>query len=190
MLFLIVGLVLFLGMHSISIVAPQLRDQLAQRLGPLWKIGFSIGSAVGLGLIIYGYGLARLRPVVLYTPPPELRYVSLVLMVIAMPLLLATYLPGRIKTAVRHPMLTAVKAWSLAHLISNGTLADILLFGSFLVWAVADRISVKRRTARAVAGLPASSANDFIVIIAGVALAAAFVHGLHTWLIGIPIVLP
>ncbi|MGD2166794.1 MAG: NnrU family protein [Gammaproteobacteria bacterium] len=190
MLFLVVGLVLFLGMHSFSIVAPQLRDRLALRLGPLWQIGFSIDSALGLGLIIYGYGLARLDPVVLYTPPPILRYATLVLMVIAMPLLLATYLPGRIRAAVKHPMLAAVKAWALAHLLANGTLADVLLFGGFLIWAVADRISMKRRIQRALPSLPASRANDFIVIIAGVALAAAFVHGLHTWLIGIPVVLP
>jgi uncharacterized membrane protein len=159
-------------------------------LGPIWKIGLSIGSALGLGLIIYGYGLARLDPVVLYTPAPVLRYVTLVLMVIAMPLLLATYLPGRIQSAVRHPMLTAVKAWAFGHLLSNGTLADVALFGGFLIWAVADRISLKRRRPRAVPGLPASSANDVIVVVAGIALAIAFVYGLHTWLIGIPVILP
>jgi uncharacterized membrane protein len=111
-------------------------------------------------------------------------------MVIALPLMLAAYLPGRIKTAVKDPLLTAVKAWALAHLLSNGTLADVLLFGGFLAWAVADRISLKRRTPRAVPSLPASRANDVIVIIGGVALAAAFLHGLHTWLFGIPVILP
>ena len=190
MLFLIAGLVLFLGIHSISIVAPQLRNRLADSLGAMWQIGYSIEAALGLGLIIYGYGLARMSPIVLYTPPPVLRYVTLVLMVIAMPLLLATYLPGRIQSAVRHPMLTAVKAWSLGHLLSNGTLADVLLFGSFLAWAVADRISLKRRSPRPVPGLPPSSANDLIVIVVGLALTIAFVYGLHTWLIGIPVVLP
>ncbi len=190
MLVLVVGLVLFLGIHSFSIVAPQLRDQLAARNGPLWQGGYALVAAIGLGLTIYGYGLARLDPVVLYTPPPVLRYGSLVLMVIALPLFLAAYLPGRIKTAVRHPMLAAVKAWAVAHLLANGTLADVLLFGGFLVWAVADRISLKRRTPRAVPSLPATRANDVIVIVGGLALAAAFLHGLHTWLFGIPVVLP
>lgn len=190
MVFLIAGLVLFLGAHSISIVAPALRDRLAAQLGPLWQLGFSIDAALGLGLIVYGYGLARLEPIVLYTPPPILRWITLILMLLAMPLLLAAYLPGRIKTAVKHPMLTAVKAWALAHLLANGTLADVLLFGGFLAWAVADRISLKRRAPRDVPALPASGINDAIVIVGGVALTAGFVYGLHTWLFGIPVVLP
>lgn len=190
MVFLIAGLVLFLGAHSISIFAPQLRDRLATQLGALWQLWFSIDSVLGLGLIIYGYGQARLDPIVLYTPPPILRYVTLILMLLAMPLLLASVLPGRIKTAVKHPLLTAVKAWALAHLLANGTLADVLLFGGFLAWAVADRISLKRRVPRSVPALPASGANDFIVIVGGLALAVAFLYGLHFWLFGIPVVLP
>lgn len=190
MIYLIAGLIVFLGIHSISIVAPDLRNRLADRLGILWQANFSLDSAIGLALIVYGYGQARLVPVVLYTPPPVLRYVTVVLMLIAFPLLLATYLPGRIKAAVGHPMLAAVKAWALGHLLCNGTLADVLLFGSFLAWAVADRISLKRRAPRPVPSLPASRANDYIVVIGGVLLAAVFMHILHTWLIGIPVVLP
>jgi uncharacterized membrane protein len=190
MLILIAGLVIFLGVHSISIVAPGLRDELAARHGPLYQGGYSILALIGLVLTIYGYGQARLAPIVLYTPPPILRYVTLVLMIVALPLMLAAYLPGRIQTAVRHPMLTAVKAWSLGHLLSNGMLADVLLFGGFLAWAVADRISLKRRTPRVVPGLPATRVNDFIVVIGGLALAGAFLHGLHTWLFGMPVVLP
>lgn len=190
MAFLIAGLVLFLGVHSISIVAPQLRDRLAQRLGVIWRIGFSVDALIGLALIVYGYGQARLAPIVLYTPPPMLRYVTVSLMLVALPLVLATYVPGRIRTAVKHPMLAAVKAWALAHLLANGTLADVLLFGGFLLWAVASRISLKRRSARTVPSLPTGGANDVIVIVAGVALAALFMHGLHTWLFGIPVALP
>jgi uncharacterized membrane protein len=190
MLVLIAGLVLFLGVHSISIVAPTVRDELAARHGPLYQGCYSILALIGLVLIVYGYAQARLEPIVMYVPPPVLRYVTLILMVAALPLLLAAYLPGRIQTTVKHPMLTAVKAWSLGHLLSNGMLADVLLFGGFLVWAVADRISLKRRTAREVPGLPATRANDLIVVIGGVALAAAFLHGLHNWLFGIPVVLP
>ncbi|MGD8808902.1 MAG: NnrU family protein [Gammaproteobacteria bacterium] len=190
MLLLVAGLILFLGMHSISIVAPAVRDSLAARHGALYRIGYSVVAASGLALIVYGYGQARLDPIVVYTPPPVLRYATLALMILAMPLLVATYLPGRIKAAVRHPMLSAVKAWALAHLFSNGTLADILLFGGFLIWAVADRISLKRRAPRDVPSLPGRPANDIIVVVVGLALVVAFVFGLHTWLIGIPVVLP
>ena len=190
MIYLIAGLLLFLGTHSISIVAPAVRDRLAERLGLLWKLGFSLDAVIGLALIAYGYAQARQAPTVLYTPPAELRYVTLVLMLIAMPLVLASVLPGRIATATRHPLLAAVKAWALSHLLVNGTLADVVLFGSFLVWAVAERISLKRRTPRATAHLPAGPANDAIVIVGGIALAAAFIYGLHEWLVGIPIVFP
>jgi uncharacterized membrane protein len=190
MVFLIAGLAIFFVMHSIAMVAPKLRDALAARLGVLWQIGFAIDAAIGLGLIIYGYGQARLDPIVMYTPPPVLRYVALVLMLIAMPLVLATYLPGRIKATVKHPMLAAVKAWALAHLLVNGTMADVLLFGCFLVWAVANRISLKRRAPRVVPTLPASPANDIIAVVGGILLTVAFIYGLHAWLIGMPIVFP
>lgn len=190
MVYLIAGLLIFFAAHSIAIVAPGLRDRLAERLGLIWKIGFSIDAAIGLALIVYGYGQARLDPFVLYTPPPVLRYATLVLMVIAMPLLLAAYIPGRIATAVGHPMLTAVKTWAFAHLLVNGTLADVLLFGGFLAWAVADRISLKRRKPRSAPSLPISPFNDIAVVVVGVLVAAAFVFGLHTRLIGVPIVLP
>ena len=190
MIFLIAGLVIFFSVHSIAIVAPGLRDRLAERLGILWQIGYSIDAAIGLALIVYGYGQARLEPVVLYTPPPVLRYVTVILMLLAMPLLVAAYLPGRIRTAVKHPMLVAVKTWAFAHLLSNGMLADVLLFGSFMLWAVADRISLKRRTPRAAPALPAGPANDIIAIVVGVALTAGFLHGLHVWLTGMPIVFP
>jgi len=190
MIFLIAGLLIFFAVHSIAIVAPGIRDRLAERLGAVWKAGYAIDAAIGLALIVYGYGQARLEPVVLYTPPPVLRYVTLVLMLIAMPLMLAAYIPGRIKTAVGHPLLAAVKAWAFSHLLVNGTLADVLLFGSFLAWAVAERISLKRRRPRPIAQLPESPANDIAVVAGGIALTAAFVFGLHTRLIGVPIVFP
>ncbi|HMB74701.1 MAG TPA: NnrU family protein, partial [Gammaproteobacteria bacterium] len=165
MVFLIAGLLIFLGMHSFSIVAPDSRDRIAERLGLLWKAGFSIVAAFGLALIVYGYGQARLSPVVLYTPPPVLRYVTLVLMLIALLLLLAAYIPGRIATAAGHPLVAAVKAWALSHLLVNGALADVLLFGGFLAWAVAERISLKRRKPRSVPTLPASPFNDITVVV-------------------------
>jgi uncharacterized membrane protein len=182
----LVGLVLFLGLHSISIAAPRWRDGQAAKLGEgPWKGLYAGLAAIGLGLLIYGYSLARQTPVVLYTPPVWLRHLTLLLMVPVFPLLLATYFPGRIQAAVTHPMLLATKLWATAHLLANGTLVDVLLFGGFLLWAVADRISMKRRPARAVPGAPRRPANDLIAIVAGLVLYAIFVMGAHRWLFGV-----
>ncbi len=190
MTWLILGLVIFLGVHSVSIAAPAARDRWLAQMGESgWKGLYSLLSVVGLALIVWGYGQARFDPVYLYTAPTGLRHLSALLMLPVFPLLLAPYLPGRIKTLTRHPMLVATKLWALAHLLANGTLADVLLFGGFLVWAVADRISVKRREqagqVRAVPGLPASGLNDVIVVVAGLALYLVFVFWAHAWLFGV-----
>ena len=189
MVLLLVGLVLFLGIHSASIVAPRWRQrQIAARGAGAWKGLYSIVSAIGLGLLIYGYGLARYDGVVLYEPPAALRHFALLLMLPVFPLLVAAYVPGRISRATKHPMLLAVKFWATAHLLANGTRADVILFGAFLVWAVADRISVKRRPAderHAVPGAPPRPFNDVIVIVVGLVIYAAFLGGLHRWLIGV-----
>lgn len=183
---LILGLVLFLGVHSISILNPAARDRIAAKLGEgAFKGVFSLLALVGLVLVVYGYGLARLDPTVLYTPPSWLRHLAMLLLVPVFPLLLATYLPGRIQAAVKHPMLVAVKLWALAHLLANGTLADVILFGSFLAWAVADRISLKSRGATSHPTLPGSGLNDVIAVIGGLILYVVFVFWLHTWLIGV-----
>lgn len=187
---LIIGLVLFLGTHSISIFASGWRDATAARIGELpWKGLYSLASLVGIVLVVWGYGQARLDPVVLYAPPAWLRHVGMLLLLFVFPLLLAAYLPGRIRQKLKHPMLIAVKTWALAHLLMNGMLADAILFGAFLAWAVADRISVKRRPAREMlVTAPASKWNDAIAIVLGLAIYVAFVAGLHQWLIGVPIV--
>ena len=183
---LLAGLVIFLGIHSVAIVAPAWRDaQIAQRGDKAWKGIYSIISIAGFALLIYGYGLARQAPVVLYTPPTMLRHLALALMLPVFPLLLATYLPGRLQTAAKHPMLLATQLWATAHLLANGNLADVLLFGGFLAWAVADRISMKRRVARAVPGAPAGPLNDVIALLGGLAIYGLFVMGGHRWLIGV-----
>src|SRR5580658_7138548 len=146
MTILIAGLVIFLGIHSIAIVAPGFRGHASQRLGEnAWKGIYSLISLLGFVLIVYGFGLARQSPVVLYTPPQWLRHAAFLFMLTVFPLLFAAYLPGRIKTAAKHPMLAAVKFWAFAHLLANGMLADVLLFGGFLAWAVLDRISLQKR---------------------------------------------
>ena len=186
---LILGLAVFLGVHAVSIVAPAWRTrQIAMHGDGRWKGAYSLFSAIGLALLIVGYGEARHLPVVLYTPPTLLRHLALLLMLPVFPLFVATYFPGRISRAAKHPTLLAVKLWATAHLLANGTLADVVLFGAFLVWAVADRISVKRRTVgerHDVPGAPPRSYNDLIVIFAGLAIYAVFLGGVHRWLIGV-----
>ena len=189
MLVFVAGLVLFLGIHSVSIVAPGWRSGMVARLGALpWKGVYSVAAGIGLALLIVGYGIARRSPVVLYTPPAALRHVALLVMLPVFPLLFAAYLPGRIKSAAKHPMLLAVKFWAAAHLLANGTLVDVLLFGGFLAWAVADRISVKRRTpaeAHAVPAAPPRPANAAIAIVGGLIVYAIFLLWGHRWMIGV-----
>jgi uncharacterized membrane protein len=183
---LLAGLVVFFAVHSVSIVSDGWRNRMAGRLGEwTWKGLYSVVAVAGLALIVWGYGLARLEPVVLYTPPLWLRHLALLLLVPVFPLLLATYLPGRIQRAARHPMLAATKLWALAHLLANGTLADVLLFGTFLAWAVADRISLGHREDRPVPRAPATRLNDAVVVVGGLALYAGFVLDLHARLIGV-----
>ncbi|MFO7306186.1 MAG: NnrU family protein [Gammaproteobacteria bacterium] len=186
MTILVIGLLLFLGMHSVAIIAPQGRDALAARLGEnAWKGLYSLVSIVGFALIVWGYGRARMDPVLLYAPPVQLRWVTAVLMLPVFPLLLAPYFPGRIRDTLGHPMLAGVKLWAFAHLLSNGMLADVLLFGGFLAWAVMDRISFKRRPQRLLKTAPRSKLNDIVVLVLGLVLYFAFMHGLHARLIGV-----
>lgn len=183
---LILGLAIFLGAHSVSIVAPAWRDAMVARLGALpWRIAYSLISLAGFVLIVRGYAAARLDPVVVYNPPAALRHIAALVMLPVFPLLLAAYLPGRIKTATKHPMLAATKAWALAHLLANGMLADVLLFGGFLAWAVADRISAGKRPARAIPGAPPSRLNDFIAVAGGLALYVLFAMWAHARLFGV-----
>ena len=189
MIVFIAGLILFLGIHSVSIVAPGWRQaQVAQRGEGAWKGIFSIVSAVGLALLIVGYGMARGEPIALYTPPAALRHLALLVMLPVFPLLFASYLPGRIRSAAKHPFLLATKLWATAHLLANGTLVDVLLFSAFLVWAVADRISVKRRSVAEAHDAPAAPPgpmNDLIAIVGGLASYAVIVFWAHRWLIGL-----
>jgi len=189
MLVLVVGLAVFLGVHSVSIVAPEWRSATVARMGERpWKGVYSVASAIGLVLIVVGYGMARRDPLVLYAPPAALRHLALVVMLPVFPLLFAAYLPGRIRAAAKHPFLLAVKIWAFAHLLANGTLADVLLFGAFLAWAVADRISVKRRPAAQTHEVPAASpspANDAIALVGGLVVYAVVLLWAHRWIVGV-----
>lgn len=183
---LLIGLALFLGIHSLAIVAPAMRDRWAERLGGgVYKAVYSLVALAGFLLMWSGYSLARLEPTLLYVPPTGLRHLSALLMVPVFPLLLATYFPGWISRVAKHPMLVAVKLWALAHLFANGMLADVVLFGSMLAWAVADRISLKRRAPRANLRVPAWRFNDALVVVLGLGLYAYFVMEAHVRLFGV-----
>lgn len=187
MTFLILGLILFLGMHSIHIIAPDIRTQVIARGGGrgAWMWPYTGIAGVGFALIILGYALARQDAVFLYFPPPALRHLALVVMLPVFPLLLAAYLKGRIGQIVRHPMLFATMLWAVAHLMANGTLADLLLFGSFLIWAFVDRQTLLRRDAGAAACRKPWGRNDAIALVGGLALYLAFIGGLHALLFGV-----
>ncbi|GAB3626276.1 hypothetical protein PTE30175_00121 [Pandoraea terrae] len=185
---LILGLLIFLGTHSVRIVAEPWRTAQIARLGPNgWKGFYSVASAVGLGLIVWGYGLARGHPVVLWTPPTWGRHVAALLMLLSSVLLAAAYVPGnRIKAAVAHPMVAGVQLSALAHLFANGTLAAVVLFGAFLVWAVASFMTAWRRDRAANTRYPAGTlARDAVVVVVGLAGWALFAFVLHGWLIGV-----
>jgi uncharacterized membrane protein len=184
---LIAGLVLFLGVHSVAIVAPSFRTRTIQRMGEgAWKGPYALISLAGFVLICYGFGLARQAPVVLYSPPTWLRHLAFLVMLPVFPLLIAAYLPGRIKTAAKHPMLAAVKFWAFAHLLANGSLADVLLFGGFLAWAVVDRISVKRRAMpQVLRTAPPGPWNDAIAVVLGLAVYALLIGWAHVRLFGV-----
>ena len=186
---LVLGLVVFFLVHSVSIVSESLRERAVERIGEgPWKGLYSLVSIAGFVLIVWGYGIARQESVVLYTPPAWLRHLAMLLLAPVFPLLLAAYLPGRIKSLTKHPMLAAIKLWAFAHLLANGMLADALLFGSFLGWAVMARVSIKHRHERPVPGAPPSKVNDIVAMIAGLAFFGAIVGWLHTWVIGVPLI--
>jgi len=188
MTILLLGLLLFFGTHSIRIVADDWRAAQFARLGEnRWKGLYSLASALGLGLLVWGYGLARTASVALWLPPEWTRHVAGLLTLPAFVLIAAAYVPGsRIKAAVGHPMVAGVKVWAIAHLLSNGNLADVLLFGAFLLWAVLDFRSVRQRDrAAGVVYRPGSAARDGLVIAAGTGAWALFAGFAHLWLIGV-----
>jgi uncharacterized membrane protein len=191
MLLLAVGLVLFLGIHLVP-TAPDLRAGLVERFGAnAYKLIFAVLSFAGLLLIIYGYHKLQINPgknVFFGEPPSWLKHVSWLLMLPAMIALVAAYVPSRIRTALKHPMLVAIKIWALAHLLVNWDLGSILLFGSFLAYAVYDRISVKKRAALGPLGdKQGGLAGDLTVLVIGVGLYAFMLKAGHEWLIGVPL---
>jgi uncharacterized membrane protein len=189
---LVMGLALFIGIHLVT-TQPDLRQGLTQRMGAgTYKGLYSLLSFVGLALIVLGYHKVQLAPgknPLLWTPPLWGRHVTMLLMLPVFPLLVATYLPGRIGAAIRHPMITAVKFWALAHLFVRGDAASVLLFGGLLAWAIYDRISLKQREAAGLVSVGSGPArNDIIAIVVGLAIYAVFLKWGHALLIGVPLI--
>ena len=188
MLLLILGLILFLGMHSARLFAAEKRASFIAARGPLaWKGIYALVSIIGFVLIIYGYGQARVSPTWLWISPVWTRHLAALLTIPAFILISATYVPGScIKARVGHPMLLGVKFWALAHLIANGTLADLLLFGGFLAWATAlFVVSRKRDRAAGVGYGKGKPVMDAVVVVVGLVAWAAFAFYLHGAWIGV-----
>ncbi|AIF45867.1 NnrU family protein [Dyella japonica] len=188
MALLILGLVLFLGVHSIRIFANDWRTSQRARLGEnRWKGLYSLVSIVGFVLIVWGFGLARQQPVVLYVPPLALRHLNALFTLLAFVLVAAAYVPANhLKARLGHPMLAGVKVWAFGHLLATGMLHDVLLFGAFLLWAVVDFVSARRRDRADGVVYPAGTVKgDAIVLVAGIVLWAVFAFWLHGWLIGV-----
>lgn len=189
MILLVLGLVLFLGVHSIRIFAEDKRTAFIEARGSgTYSIVYSLLSLAGLVVLIIGYGQTRLSPVYLWQPPLFLSHIASLLVLIAFILLAAAYVPGnRIKVRVGHPMVLGVKVWAFAHLLANGRLGDVVLFGSFLAWAIVDYIMAKKRDRLAGTNLQAAGGvgRDAIVIVIGIAAWFLFAMWLHLRLIGV-----
>jgi uncharacterized membrane protein len=188
LIYLVVGLVVFLGVHSSRMLADGWRSRTIERLGAKpWRAVYALVSLAGLALVVWGYGVARQEPVQLWSPPVGLRHLAALLTWLAFVLLAAAEVPGnQIKARLHHPMLLGTKVWALAHLLANGTLAGAILFGSFLLWAVTMFASARRRDRReAVLYTPGTASRTVITLAAGTAAWAVFAFWLHGLLIGI-----
>ena len=188
MLVLILGLIVFLGAHSARIFADDWRRGMIARLGDgPWKGLYSLVSIVGFVLIIWGYGIARQDPVVLWVSPTWLKHLAIALNLVAFILFAFYLLPGgRMKARLGHPMLLSVKVWAFAHLLANGTLADLFLFGAFLGWAIADFAVARRRDrAAGTVRIAGPARNDAIAVVVGVVIWAAILWRVHDWVIGV-----
>ncbi len=194
---LILGLVLFLGVHALRVFAEGTRQKLIGAMGPfVYKAFYSIVSIIGLLLIVSGYSAARIEPIVLYTPPTGMAHAASLLTLIAFVLLIAAYIPGNlILRKLKHPMTLAVKVWAFAHLLSNGTLADVLFFGGFLVWSVLVYRSARRRPPvenpglsnlpAVIASRPPSMLASLVTLVVGIGAWAWFAFEGHALLIGV-----
>lgn len=184
---LILGLAIFLGVHSVRIFADDWRSRQLERIGKrAWKGLYALTSLIGFVLIVWGFGLAREHSMVVYLPPMWLRHLNALLTLVAFVLVVAAYVPrNHLKAAIGHPMLAGVAVWAAGHLLATGRLHDVVLFGAFLLWAVVDFASARRNRTASGADIPATRSGDAVTLIVGVVLWAVFAFVLHGWLIGV-----
>ena len=188
MAILVLGLVLFLAVHSVRIFADPWRTRTIATYGEKpFKGIYTLISLAGFALIVWGYGLARHNPVVLWTPPRGMNHLAALLMVFSFILLFAAYVPrNAIKAKLHHPMVLGVKVWALAHLLANGMLADVVLFGAFLLWAVFDFRAARRRDREGNVQYAAGTAKGTVIaVVVGLVAYAVFALWLHGVLIGV-----
>jgi len=190
LLVMILGLVLFLGIHTLT-TQRDLRARVVASMGEAgYKIGYTLVSVAGLALVTWGYSNYRATGWIdVWNPPTAFKHITVALMLPAVILVVASYIRGRIYTTLKHPMLTGVKLWAAAHLLANGDLGSIILFGSFLAWAVFDRISLKRRPDAGGPPIPVGGpGNDLIAIAVGVIVYLALAFAFHPVVIGVAVV--
>jgi len=185
---LILGLLIFLGLHSIRIVADDWRKRQIARLGVMrWKVMYSVLAIVGFVLICWGFGLARQHPVLLYAPPLWLRHLNALFTLVAFVLLAAARVPrNHFKAKLHHPQTLAVKVWAFGHLLAIGMLRDVVLFGAFLLWSIVLYAAARRRDRReGIVYAPGTTRGDVVAVVAGVVVWALFAFWLHSLLIGV-----
>jgi uncharacterized membrane protein len=187
---MILGLMLFLGVHTLT-TQREVRAQVIATAGEGgYKIGYALVSFLGLALIVWGFAHYRATGWIdVWYPPTALKHLAVALMLPAVILVVASYIRGRIYSTLKHPMLSGIKLWALAHLLANGDLGSIILFGSFLGWAVFDRISLKHRTDSGAPPIPVGGpGNDAIAVAVGVVAYLALAFAFHPVVIGVPVV--
>ena len=186
---MILGLVLFFGVHTLTTQREVRARVIASSGEGGYKIGYSLVSALGLVLIVWGFAHYRATGMwEIWTPPTALKHLTVALMLPAVILVVASYIRGRIYTTLKHPMLTGIKLWAAAHLLANGDLGSIILFGSFLGWAVFDRISLKHRTDSGAPPIPVGGpGNDLIAVAVGIVAYLALAFAFHPVVIGVPV---
>jgi uncharacterized membrane protein len=190
LLVMILGLALFFGVHTLT-TQRELRARLIASTGEGgYKIGYALASVVGLALIVWGFARYRATGWIdVWYPPTALKHITVALMLPAVILVVASYIRGRIYTTLKHPMLTGIKLWAAAHLLANGDLGSIILFGSFLGWAAFDRISLKHRTDTGAPPIPLGGpGNDLIAVAVGLVAYLALAFAFHPVVIGVPVV--
>ena len=190
LLVMILGLVLFLGVHALT-TQRGLRASFVASMGEGgYKIGYALVSFLGLALIVWGFAHYRATGWIdVWYPPTALKHLAVALMLPAVILVVASYIRGRIYSTLKHPMLSGIKLWALAHLLANGDVGSIILFGSFLCWAVFDRISLKHRTDSGAPPIPVGGrGNDAIAVAVGVVAYLALAFAFHPVVIGVPVV--